>query len=131
MFCGSSMAAFSRNKYRGRRLDTHPAVKIVYEHGKVSQHMIQTFDRWRASHLIDAEIFDSIEKDTWKVLPLQAADLIAFEAMKDRDNQKDPIRRDRRFPLKELMGDKRHGGGGGLHLGKEGLEQLKQLNQRQ
>ena len=108
-----------------RKLDTRPAVKVIFEHGRVSQHMVRTFDRWRAFHLADAEIFDSIEKGTWKVLPLQAADLVAFESMKDRDNQKDKTKRDRRFPLKELMGDQRHGGGRGFHLGREGLERLR------
>ncbi len=130
-YAGLAWLLFPEIVREAHRLDTRPAVKIVYEHGEVSQHMMNTFDRWKSSHLPDAQIFDSIEKDTWKVLPLQAADLIAFETMKDRDNRKDQIRRDRRFPLKELMGDKKHGGGRGLHLGKEGLEQLKQLNQRQ
>jgi hypothetical protein len=106
-------------------LDAHPAVKIVYEQGDVSQHMMSTYDRWRAANLSNAEIFDSIEKDSWKVLPLQAADLVAFEGMKDRDNIKSPIKRDRRFPLKELLGDKRHGGGRGIHFGKEGIERLR------
>lgn len=124
-YAGLAWLLFPEIVREARRLDTCPAVKIVYEHGKVSQHMMNTFDRWRASHLLDAQMFDSIEKDTWKVLPLQAADLVAFEAMKDRDNQKDMIKRDRRFPLKELMGDKRHGGGRGLHLGREGLERLR------
>ncbi len=108
-----------------KMLDACPTVQVVYERGNVSQHMVSTFDRLRASNLLDAEIFDSIEKDTWNVLPLQAADLIAFEAMKDRDNQKGPTIRDRRFPLKELMGDKRHGGGRGIHFGKDGLERLR------
>jgi hypothetical protein len=106
-------------------LDDYPTAKIVYEHGYVSGHMINTYDRWRAANLPDSEIFDSIEKDTWKVLPLQAADLVAFEAMKDRDNLKAPIKLERRFPLKELMGDKRHGGGRGIHFGKEGLQRLR------
>jgi len=105
-----------------RRLDGYPTAKIVYEHGDVSGHMINTYDRW---NLLDSEVFGSIEKDTWKVLPLQAADLVAFEAVKDRDNLKAPIKLERRFPLKELMGDKRHGGGRGIHFGKEGLQRLR------
>jgi hypothetical protein len=57
------------------------SVNCATERGEA--HMVSTFDRWRALNLLDAEIFNSIEKDTWKVLPLQVADLIAFEAMKD------------------------------------------------
>jgi len=97
-----------------RRLDGYPTATIVYEHGDVSGHMINTYDRWRAANLPDSEVFGSIEKDTWKVLPV-----------KDRDNLKAPIKLEWRFPLKELMGDKRHGGGRGIHFGKEGLQRLR------
>jgi hypothetical protein len=108
------------------RLDPRPAVKIVYEQGDVSRHMVNTFDRWRASHRA-GELFDSVEKDTWKVLPLQVADLVAFEAMKDRDNQRDEIKRARRLSLKVLLGDKRHGGGRGFHLGRDGLQRVAEV----
>jgi len=108
-----------------QRLDRAPAIKLMYEHGNVSQHMMNTYDRWRVANFRHAEMFDSIEKGTWKVLPLQVADLIAFETMKDRDNQKSPIKRERRFPLNQLLGNKRHGGGHGIHFGREGLERLR------
>jgi hypothetical protein len=108
-----------------KKLDSHPTVKIVYEQGAVSQHMPNTYARWTAANFREADVFDSIEQGTWKVLPLQVADLIAFEAMKDRDNLKHPLKLTRRFPLKRLMGDDRHGGGRGIHFGKEGLERLR------
>lgn len=104
-------------------LDPQPAVKVIYEHGDVAQHMPMAFDRMIASRPFGA-IFDSLVKDSWKVLPLQVADLVAFETMKDRDNQKGESKRDRRLSLRALISNESHGGGRGLHLSREGLQQL-------
>jgi len=85
-YAGLAWLLFPEIVKEAHLLDAHPAVKLVYERGKVTQHMDRTYERWCAANFREAEIFDSIEKDSWKVLPLQVADLIAFEAMKDRDN---------------------------------------------
>lgn len=54
--------------------DSQPVVKLVYEHGDVAQHMPLAYDRMEASRPFGS-VFDSIEKGSWKVLPLQVADL--------------------------------------------------------
>ena len=53
-----------------------------------------------------------IEKEPWKVLPLQMVDLIAFEAMKDRDNELGETKRARRLSLSALMSSKCSGSRG-------------------
>ena len=113
---------FSEIVKDARHLHRLPAIKVVYEHGDVSQHMVLVYDRMKVSRPY-GNLFDSIEKDTWKVLPLQVADLIAFEAMKDRDNELGETKRARRLSLSALMSSK-CSGSRGLHLNRRGLQIL-------
>jgi hypothetical protein len=113
---------FSEVVKDARHLNRLPTIKVVYERGDVSQHMMLVYDRMKVSRSY-GDLFDSIEKDSWKVLPLQVADLIAFEAMKDRDNETGKTKRARRLSLSALMSSG-CGGSRGLHLNKRGLQIL-------
>lgn len=104
------------------QISRQPAIKIVYEHGDVTQNMQYAYASMKANKPF-AELFQSVEKDNWKVIPLQIADLIAFETMKDRDNQKGAVIRDRRRSLNAILGGKLTGAKG-FHFGREGLQRL-------
>ena len=104
------------------QISRQPSIKIMYEHGEVAQHMQYAYDSMKSNKPF-GELFDSIEKDNWKVIPLQVADLIAFETMKDRDNQKGPPIRDRRLSLKAILSGKL-AGAKGFHFGRDGLQRL-------
>ena len=104
------------------QISRQPAIKVVYEHGDVTQHMQYAYDSMKASKAF-AELFDGIEKANWKMISLQVADLIAFETMKDRDNQKGPVIRDRRLSLETILGGKL-AGAKGFHFGRDGLQRL-------
>jgi len=52
------------------QISRQPAIKIVYEHGEVAQHMQYAYDSMKSNKPF-GELFDSIEKNNWKVIPLQ------------------------------------------------------------
>lgn len=104
------------------QISIRPVIKIVYERGEVAQHMQYAYDHMKTIKPFGS-LFDSIEKGNWKRIPLQVADLIAFETMKDRDNQKGPKIRNRRLSLKVILSGKLTGAKG-FHYGREGLQIL-------
>jgi hypothetical protein len=104
------------------QISRQPAIKLVYEHGDVTQNMQYAYDSMKLNKPF-AELFVSVEKDNWKAIPLQIADLIAFETMKDRDNQKGAVIRDRRRSLDAILGGKLTGAKG-FHFGRDGLQRL-------
>jgi hypothetical protein len=113
---------FTEIAEQASQISRQPAITVVYEHGEVSQHMQHAYDGMKASKPF-ADQFDSIEKGSWKVVPLQVADLIAFETMKDRDNQKGDVARNRRLSLQAILEGKLTGAKG-FHLGRDGLQRL-------
>lgn len=113
---------FSEIVEQASQISRQPAIKIVYEHGEVAQNMGYAYNSMKSQKSF-GELFDSIEKNNWKVIPLQIADLIAFETMKDRDNLKGPVTRNRRLSLQAILSGKL-AGAKGFHFGRDGLQRL-------
>lgn len=105
-----------------KHLHKSPEISVVYDQGHVTQHMMLAYGRMISSRPF-GPMFKSIEKASRELLPLQVADLIAFEAMKDRDNEKGEKRRARRLSLSALLTGKCNEARG-LHLNRRGLEML-------
>ena len=104
---------------QARRIHRDPNINVVYECGPFNGIGMDSYDALRRSDLLDRVLFRGVSFDDSSVAPLQIADLVAYESMKEHDRQASG--RDRRHSLKALL---KRTAGSGIHVRGEALRRV-------
>jgi len=104
---------------QAKKLDKNPKITVIYESGPFNGMYQDAYNAMRHSDFRDRDIFEGgIRQEEKSHPPLQVADFIAYESMKERDRAE--VGRERRLSFQALLANVH---GKGLHLGREGLQQ--------